>query len=61
MEASVTPIGKGRYQQAARELLHESLLDAAEVQAFRQRLDRLIDRGTYPRPVSRRSVPWPPI
>jgi uncharacterized repeat protein (TIGR03843 family) len=39
----------------------ESLLDAAEVQAFRQRLDRLIDRGTYPRPVSRRSVPWPPI
>ncbi|MBU6333239.1 MAG: SCO1664 family protein [Chloroflexi bacterium] len=39
----------------------ETLLDAAEVQAFRQRLDRLIDRGTYPRPISRRSVPWPPI
>lgn len=29
VEASVTPIGKGRYQQAARELLRESLLDAA--------------------------------
>lgn len=29
MEASVTPIGRGRYQQAARELLRDSLLDAA--------------------------------
>lgn len=37
------------------------LLDADEMEAFRVRLDRLLEYGKFPEPHSRRSVPWPPV
>jgi hypothetical protein len=39
----------------------ESLLLPDEARAFRRRLKRLIDTGSYPNPGGGRSVPWPPV
>lgn len=37
------------------------LLDRAEIDALRRRVERLLRRPRYPEPGSGRSVPWPPI
>lgn len=37
------------------------LLDRAEIDALRRRIERLLRRPRYPEPGSGRSVPWPPI
>jgi uncharacterized repeat protein (TIGR03843 family) len=39
----------------------EGLLAADEVKAFRRRLDRLCNTGTYPDPGAGRNIPWPPV
>jgi hypothetical protein len=37
------------------------LLSAAEVDALRKRLNRLIDRASFPQPGPGRHYPWPPV
>jgi uncharacterized repeat protein (TIGR03843 family) len=37
------------------------LLSAAEIEALRKRLNRLIDRASFPQPGPGRHYPWPPV
>src|SRR5207249_12284309 len=38
-----------------------SLLDRSEIEAFRDRVDRLLGDGAFPGPGDGRPYPWPPI
>lgn len=41
--------------------LLDQLLSAVEIDALRRRIDRLTSKGSYPKPSSERSYPWPPV
>lgn len=45
----------------ARTELFASMLSAAEVQALRRRLERLLELGKHPDPGPGRAIPWPPV
>lgn len=54
---------RGKLTDESEELSAElgKLLSPAEIEALRRRLDRLINRATFPQPGAGRHYPWPPV